>query len=215
MSITPEIDKWLIIAGYEYHCFISWAHTKNKDMTECARIMKQEIEQKLALSIPDPRVFLDESEIFGGADWERVLLRALCRSVSMVSLCAPIYYHPTHPWCGREWAAMLKLSQKRLPQEEFKAIIPLLLKRGELPNAVATIQFIDFSPLMLRGRNYYRTNDFKDKIQQIVDQIELIAQTIAVNQSMTDCGEFMLPFESAFSDYQARALGLPLRGNPV
>jgi hypothetical protein len=213
MPITPEIDNWLIISGYEYHCFISWAHTKNRDMTECAKIMKQEIEQKLALSIPNPRVFLDESEIFGGADWEQQLLRALCRSVSMVSLCAPIYYHPTHRWCGVEWAAMSALGQSRLPKEEFKTIIPLLLKRGETPNAVATIQHIDFSSVILRGRNYYRTNDFKNKVQQIIDRIEMIAQAIATNQSMTNCGDFKLPMESAFSDYQVKALGLPLRAD--
>jgi hypothetical protein len=212
MPITPAIDNWLLTAGYEYHCFISWAHTKNRVMTECARTMKHMIEDTLALSIPNPRVFLDEEEIPGGADWEAKLLRALCRSVSMVSICAPIYYHPSHRWCGLEWAAMERLSQRRLLTEEIYSIIPLLLRTGdELPSAVAKIQYIDFSRILVRGPNYYRTNDFREKVQKIVNQIEIIAQLTVRNGVAPDCASFELPTDSAFIDYELKALGLPFR----
>lgn len=212
MSITPRTDKWLINAGYEYHCFISWAHTQNNDMTECARVIKQEIEQKLALSFNTPRVFLDETEIQGGADWKKKLLRSLCRSVSMVSLCAPIYYHPSHKWCGFEWAAMAGLSKKRLPREDFKTIIPILIKQGELPNAVSSIQYIDFSPVVIRGRSYYRSNDFKNKIYQIAERIETIAKAMEKNNAVPNCDDFKQPPKSAFLDYEIKSLGLPFRG---
>lgn len=212
MPITPKTDQWLNIAGYEYHCFISWAHTQNKDMTDCARIIKREIEQRLALSFNNPRVFLDETEILGGADWKKKLLRSLCRSVAMVSLCAPIYYHPSHKWCGLEWAAMAGLSKKRLPKEDYNTIIPILIKQGELPGAVSAVQYIDFSPVVIRGRSYYQSMDFKNKIHQIVERIEAIAAAFEKNNSMPDCDDFKLPPKSAFHDYEIKSLGLPFRG---
>ena len=70
MPITPMLDNWLNDAGYRYHCFISWAHTKNKEMTDCARKLKDAIEENMALDIPNPKVFLDESDIEGGDEWQ-------------------------------------------------------------------------------------------------------------------------------------------------
>jgi len=213
MPITPGLEQWLVDAGYEYHCFISWAHTKNRDMTNCARRIKEAIEELLALDIPTPKVFLDEREITGGAVWRRRLERALCRSVAMVSICAPIYYHPSHGWCGLEWAAMDRLSQERLPNSDFKTIIPVLLRKQDpLPREVLEIQYIDFSPVIIRGRHYYRTQDFRKKINQIVDRIEQIAMTLAHNQCAADCDQFNLPSTPAFADYHARTQPFPFRG---
>src|SRR5262245_25005263 len=128
MPDTLNIEQWLEKAGYGYHCFISWPHAKNKDLKDCARNVKTLVEQTLALSIPKPRVFLDETEIPGGAEWQETLRRALCKSVAMVSICAPIYYHSSHKWCGLEWAAMDMLSQRRLVGEGVKAIIPIIVR---------------------------------------------------------------------------------------
>jgi len=61
MPITPGVEQWLQRAGYEYLCFISWAHTeKDPRMAKCARKVKMYIERELATDIPDPKVFLDE-----------------------------------------------------------------------------------------------------------------------------------------------------------
>lgn len=212
MPITPHVDKWLHEAGYEYHCFVSWPHTNNKDMTECAIKIKETIEAYLACSIPNPKVFLDESDIIGGAIWQKKLKNALCKSISMVAVCAPIYYHPSHKWCGQEWAAMNKLSKKRLPQIDFHTIIPLLLKKDNvLPIALSEIQYIDFSRVLLRGRNYYRTIDFRNKIWQIVGRIEQIACTIAQNQAIPDCAQFNFPNKSAFGDIEHPNQPFPFR----
>ena len=36
MPDTINVEQWLEEAGYEYHCFISWPHAKNKDLKDCA-----------------------------------------------------------------------------------------------------------------------------------------------------------------------------------
>lgn len=213
MALNSNLDSWLSNAGYTYHCFISWVHTNNPLMTECAIMIKKCIENHLALDIPKPRVFLDQSEIKGGAIWEQELTKALCRSIAMVSLCAPIYYHPDHRWCGLEWAAMENLSNERLSNVTFKSIIPVLIKKdNDLPDEVREIQFIDLSPVIVRGRYYFRSHDFQNKIKEIVERIELIAKAIAENQCIANCQEFVMPNNPAFINHITPDQDFPFRG---
>ncbi len=212
MEITPTLDKWLNDVGYEYHCFISWANIKDEEMSECARQFKKRIERQLKYDIPKPQVFLDQSEITGGTIWKRELEMALCKSISMVAICAPIYYHPFHNWCGIEWTAMERLSKVRLNNFDFKAIVPVLLKKSNsMPDVVAETQYIDVSRLILRGRNYYNTIEFQNKINEIVNHIAKVAHALKSNNAEPRCGNFNFPKTSVFSGYKETNQPFPFR----
>lgn len=212
MALTPQIEQWLQQAGYEYHCFISWPHTENKEITDCAKYIRDATANGLAMSVPSPKIFLDETSIIAGSDWPLSLRHALCRSIAMVAICAPIYYHPAHSWCGLEWAAMEMLSQNRLPTEPFKTIIPISVRTADtLPNAVSRIQCIDLSSVTIRGRRYYNTQEFKLKVEQIVANIECIATALMRHQAKPNCDAFSFPAASAFADYQPQVQPLPFR----
>jgi hypothetical protein len=211
MPITPEIEKWLEEAGYEYHCFISYPRIKNNELMECAERVKESIEADLALSIAAPRVFLDQGMTVG-TDWEMRLRRALCKSLSMVALCSPIYYHPAHKWCGLEWTAMLGLETQRLQGADFHAIIPLIVRDPKnLPESVSRIQFIDISRLTIAGRRYYNTQEFRKHIQEVTSRISQAALAIAGNRASTNCGQFQFPPTSVFDDYQPIIQSAPFR----
>ncbi|HEY6272509.1 MAG TPA: toll/interleukin-1 receptor domain-containing protein [Terriglobales bacterium] len=210
MGITYETDRWLRDT-YENHCFISWPHTQNPDITQCAQAVRKAIVGGLALSFHDPQVFLDESEITGGSAWEMQLRRALCKSMSMVAICSPMYYRPEHRWCGLEWAAMEHLSSTRLHGCDFKAIIPVLVRKSDpLPPIVSKIQYIDVSRVTLQGRRYFAYPEFRRKINDIVVRIEQIAEELWRGQRKADCDVFQFPTESAFSDYSDPAQRFPL-----
>ena len=212
MTLTPFIEHWLQEAGYEYHCFISWPHTENKEITDCARYIRDAIANELALSVPAPKVFLDETSILAGSEWSPSLRHALCKSIAMVAICAPIYYHPAHKMCGLEWAAMEMLGRRRLPNEELKAIIPIMVRNSNsLPNAMSRFQFIDLSGVTVRGRRYYTTQEFKEKVKRIIESIEKIAAALVENQSKPNCERFQFPSLSAFGDYQPQNQPLPFR----
>lgn len=213
MAITPGIEQWLKDAGYEYHCFISYPRIRNNDLVECAKRVQEAIENDLALSINNPSVFLDDS-IPGGTLWETKIVTALCRSLTMVALCAGIYYHPAHRWCGLEWAAMDGLGKSRLPGSEFRTIIPLIVREeSSTPEAVLKTQWIDISRLTLQGRRYYTTKEFRLRIREVVTQIERIAVAIASQQAKTDCQQFKFPSTSAFSDWLSVKQAAPFYGN--
>ncbi|MEW5959293.1 MAG: toll/interleukin-1 receptor domain-containing protein [Chloroflexota bacterium] len=211
MPIPPAVQARLAAAGFEYHCFISYAHTINQDMTGCAEHLQDAIRSELALSIPQPQVFRDTSNIKGGARWEQVLKEALCTSLAMVAVCAPIYFDPAHRWCGLEWAAMAGLAKKRLPGEDFGAIIPVMIQASDpLPQAVAEIQYIDFSKVRTVGHSYYDTPDYRRKVIEIVERIEQIALALDRHQAQADCANLEIPQQTAFLDYIAPSQPFPL-----
>lgn len=202
MVLTPEIDNWLLAAGYEYHCFISWPHTANDDITKCARKLKQEIESRLAAYVKRPKVFLDERILSPGDDWPETLKHALCRSLTMVAVCAPIYYHPDHKWCGLEWATMQLLSDARLHGVDFKAIIPIMVRKSDpLPTVFSTIQYSDFTGMTTRSHYYFLTTEFRSKAEQIVENIQRVAQTIREKGAEPNCDTFAYPTVSAFDGF--------------
>jgi hypothetical protein len=214
MAIPNDVVQWLQNAGYEHHCFISWPHVESNDVKDCARNVKRMIREYLSISVSRPEVFLDEDGIPGGAEWEETLRRKLCRSVTMVAICAPIYYDSSHKWCGLEWAAMDMLSTIRLAGEGFKAIIPLIIRIREdepLPEAVANLQYFDFSRIMTTGRGYYKTKECRENIRDIVNRIDDIAVTLANRQAQAACDKFQIPTESAFAGYQVRRQPAPFR----
>lgn len=209
MSIEQH-EQWLRDNGYEHQCFISYPRIKDPFMRDCAQRVREAIESDLSQLISNPNVFLDTSMI-GGTDWQRRLKSALCHSVTMVALCAPIYYHPDHQWCGLEWAAMDSLCEKRLPGENIRTIIPLLIRVSTpLPAPVSRVQHIDISQLMLT-RGYHTTNRFRSYIRQVVALIEEVVNAIVKNQATADCKDFVIPTAPAFVNWLPPAQPPPFR----
>jgi hypothetical protein len=131
--------------------------------------------------------------------------------MSMVAICAPIYYRPEHDWCGLEWAAMEQLSLCRLRGSEFRAIIPVIVRKSEpLPAAVAGVQYIDLSRVTLLGRRYFTFPEFRKKIQVIVGQIEQIAEELWRSDARANCDSFQFPTKSAFADYSIPPQRFPI-----
>jgi hypothetical protein len=204
------MDDWLRQAGYEYDCFISWPHTANADITKCARRLKQEIESRLAAHIDRPKVFLDEAVLAPGDDWPNTIKHALCRSLTMVAVCAPIYFGREHKWCGLEWATMQLLSDVRLVGLDFHAIIPVIIRKSmPLPAVFTRIQYTDFTGIATQSHYYFLTNEFRKKAQDIVEKILLVAEAIKKNRAEPNCDKLEFPTVSAFDGYVPAAPQFP------
>jgi hypothetical protein len=219
MSITPQVEQGLKELGYQYHCFVSYPRIRGADgsidsehpISQCALQLKDAIERGLSFSIPAPRVFVDV-RMGGGVDWDLTLKRALCESLVMVAVCASIYYHPSHKWCGMEWAWMDALGSRRLPNDELRTIVPLIIKvESSLPEAVLKPQYIDISRAWVQGKRYYSTNKFREHVGQIVAHIERVAEAITRRGSRTDCRAFDFPQESAFAGWEPAGQAFPFR----
>jgi hypothetical protein len=199
MAISPDTKRWLKQAGFRNYCFISYPHTGGTQMTEFAGRIRTAIEEELNNLITNPGgVYIDSKDIPPGADWPEDLRQNLCASVAMVAVLAPIYLEEEHEWCGREWAAMARLGQLRLPGTSIKPIIPVFFRKTELPPEAGARQAIDLSRVSLKGRRYYSTDEFRAAIQKIVHQIIEIATLIRHNECRAEVDSFELPSRSPF-----------------
>ena len=202
MPIHWRTGQWLKNEGYRHYAFISWPHTKSEYMTRFARRLKRELVEHLALQIEDPRVFLDDEDIPPGDYWRHGVRQALCESVAMVALCAPVYFNPSHDWCGLEWAAMANLGAQRLGPNGGTPIIPVVVSElSSSPSAFSEVQPIKVFDQRVRGRYYFESNDFREKVQEIVTRIEAFAERLSARGATPNCREFDFPKESAFLDY--------------
>jgi hypothetical protein len=222
MSIA-RLEQWLKDeGGYEYHCFVSYPRIKKPDGTiddrhpinECAQQVRDALIRHLGSSFNQPRVFLDTG-MGGGADWEKTLRGALCRSLVMVAICADIYYHPAHAWCGLEWAAMDALRARRIPDSDLRTIVPLMIKKVSdvslLPPAVRVPQWRDVSGGAV-SRRYYTTKAFQECILDVVAHIEKVAGLIAEGGVLSGCTKFDFPQTSAFADWRPAPAAFPFQG---
>jgi len=129
----------------------------------------------------------------------------------MVAVLAPIYLEEEHEWCGREWAAMARLGQVRLPNTTATSIIPVFFRKTELPPGAGARQPIDLSRISLKGRRYYSTEEFRTAILRIVQQVTEIATLMQQNQCRVLLDSFELPSDSPFK--KAVFQPPPLRNN--
>lgn len=198
-----------------YHSFVSWPHVANPEVRDCAERLRRHLQEFMAPYIAEPRVFLDTSTIRPGEAWERRLESALCRSLTMVAVCAPMYYHPDHRWCGREWAGMERLNINRLGDLESGCIVPVIFrKRGPFPPAVEKYQYIDISTQELQGPAFYRTQAFRGVVRSVVETVWTVAELLRDHDARSNCDDFTLPAESAFDNYAPPQQPSPFRRTP-
>jgi hypothetical protein len=199
MSLAQH-EQWLSNAGYKHLCFVSYPRIRNPFMRDCAIQVSQAIQGELDMRTGNPSVYLDTS-IEVGTDWAASLKRELCHSLTMVALCAPIYFHPAHKWCGLEWAAMDSLCDQRLSAEGVRTIIPLIIRVSEpLPPAVSKVQYIDISQLTLTS-TYHKNRKFRLHIEQVVNKIEKVASATVEHNAVVDCANFEVPAAPAFANW--------------
>jgi hypothetical protein len=197
MPISQEMRQWFNEAGFKHYCFISYPHGSEQIKDFASRIARA-IEEELGTHTSKPSVFFDSDDIPPGAEWPTSLRLGLCTSICMVAVLTPVYLEEEHDWCGREWAAMASLGNRRLPRNEFQPIIPVFCRKTELPRAAGARQPIDLSRVSLKGRRFYSTEEFRAAVLRIVDQIIQIGKLIHENKVRAEVHEFVMPERSEF-----------------
>ena len=211
---SRELEDWLKDAGYEHYCFISYPRVEGSAVMAVARAFANAIRTELKNFTEDwdKRVFIDE-DIAGGEAWEERLRLALCRSVVMVAVCAPIYYSKGHRWCGREYQGMLALKERRLPESPTGTIFPVIVRKNDpLPPPIASLEYRELDKEITLG-GIQRRRKFQDVIVEILNRVDSVATALRERNSVARCAgdEFTLPSQSAFEDWDVRPQAAPLR----
>lgn len=94
-------------------CFVSYRHT-NKDSQKYVQAFVKQFKKQLGLLLPNAPVFFDEEGLKVGDLYNEELAGELCRSACMVMFFLPLHFDINHPYCAKEYHAMLDLERQRL-----------------------------------------------------------------------------------------------------
>jgi hypothetical protein len=216
--IPPDLEKWLEDAGYEHYIFLSYPREPDADVMKVALAIATAVRQRLSdYTIVNNcrRVFVDEHCLPKGDFWEPRIKHALCRSVVLVAVCAPIYYRQEHHWCGREYKAMQTLTSLR----KGGAVFPLIVRKFRdypLPAAVSAVQYVDLVREANTYANFTRRARFQKAVDEILELVVSVATALRAKEAIADplSYGFEFPQNSAFDDYNGPAEPVPLRPRP-
>ena len=217
---------------FQYSCFISYRHGEGELLTRFIEELKKSLKSSLEPYLTEG-IFIDD-RLSAGYRYNEALARAICQSVCMIVVYAPIYERSSY--CLREFTAMQLLEEERFKalEEQLKAkalegafppefglIIPILLrgKAEELPPRIrGHIHFCDFSKFTTASVEMTRHQEFVDKIEQIARYIYDVYESFqrAGWDPCSQCTSFRLPDEQKVQPWRTPVpAAFPLReGTP-
>ncbi|MBC8355026.1 MAG: hypothetical protein H8E66_23860 [Planctomycetes bacterium] len=176
--------------SFEYSCFLSHRHVQpyGELFSSFYRALYLSISARMEAYLPLPP-FWDEKRIAGEYDSEEVISEAVCKSICMVPVYTPGYFHADRPLCSREYFAMVDIEEHRKEVLEDGSIlrnqgliIPIQF-RGELPdfvwNQVQSLDFTSFGGTAKRLRNEHDAmhvieTEFAGKIERLCDTVSTL-----------------------------------------
>lgn len=194
--------KRVEIMTFKHACFISYPHSKSERPTEMEQFvheLKELLENQFAPFL-DEDVVIDKELLAGGDRFNETLPQAICKSLCMVVVYAPIYEKRT--FCLQEYRAMedleikrLKLAEKSKPGE-CGMIIPIIYRgaKDDLPADIKNnIHYLDFSEYTLASPKIGKNREYVAHIRRLAEKIHKLHRLFENLEPCKDCDEFALP----------------------
>lgn len=160
-------------------CFISYRHGQYELMKEFIIDFCAALRSELEPMLHRGGIYLDHDRLKGGDFYNRELARNLFESATMIMVYTPTYFDTEHPYCAREYWAMLALERDRLRNLSLNGcpdhglIIPIVLRGSRyLPDEIkGRRQYHNFEGFQLGGRRLSRHPRFAPVIREIAAYI--------------------------------------------
>jgi len=191
-------------------CFISYRHSLSEDAQKVVDEFEKALKGQVNMYWPSASVYRDTTRLAGGDFFTPELAKQLCWSSCMILLYNPGYFDLEHPYCAREYRAMLQLEEQRLDQvpalrnENKSLIIPVVI-RGEddMPNELKQERlYFSLEKTMLYARDL-RTRRCLPTIKEIAKAIHQRYKRLrsVVNDMVDQCDSFQFPNEDEINDW--------------
>jgi hypothetical protein len=213
-----QLEQRLRARRFRYWCFIGWA-AGSSELIKFVHNLHDSLHNEFADLFEFRDIFLDRTELRIGDDWGRKLGETLSQSVCLVSVCTPLYFASSHPYCGREWAGMEELSDRRFGEAGPPSILPVVFRAHEqMPQRCRRLQYGDFSRIALQRRDAHNAPEFRMLVQEIVKTSIDIGKKLATLPSATlapplGSPPYSLPSRSAFAAMPPSRPRLPFQKN--
>lgn len=192
-------------------CFISYRHGQYELMKEFTTDFCAALRSELEPMLHRGGVYLDHDRLQGGDLYNHQLAKNLYESATMIMVYTPTYFDAEHPYCAREYTAMVALEQHRLSRlrgtgrGDHGLIIPIVLRGARyLPEEIKKRrQYHDFEGFQLGSRRLSRHPRFAPVIREIAAYIcDRYQELRELPDEMFQGGEqFSLPDESEIAPF--------------
>lgn len=198
-----------------YAFFVSYRHTGNCEADKFICAFVRHLKAQVALYLPSIPVFFDVERMGAGDDLSK-LARSLCRSAAMVLIYDPLYFDVNHPYCAREFQAMLTLEHGRSDRVggQDGAIIPVIFREGNcLPEEIKNCGIhTNFDHIV--AVNQFNNSQCQERIKKIAKKIyqryEVLHNAGIFSSDNCACGqfEFLPEYDADFSQWLQRVATL-------
>jgi hypothetical protein len=183
---------------FEHACFVSYRHhPQSKPYGQFIEIFCAEVSGELDMLLAE-KLYIDSERLHGGEFFKPKIAEALCKSICMIVVFTPTYFHPKSTFCAREYFAMEQLERKRLARLEKQRgvglILPVVL-RGveELPEGIRERHYYDCQDISGRHLTKRLSNTAQQIAKVIYERAKLLAPI--ADELTCDCNLFEFPSE--------------------
>lgn len=178
---------------FRHSCFISYRHAQHQLMRRFVQDFHEALASELEALVELP-LYRDAERLQGGDFFNPALSRGLCESVCMIMVFTPTYFSHDHSYCAREFAAMTRLEQQRLPARPEQGLIIPVSVRGfdQVPDEIkSTRQVYKFDHFTMSGPKLIRDKKFDIEISRIANYVA--ARCKDLRALSIDCDGFAIP----------------------
>lgn len=200
-------------------CFISYPHVEEDGENFFSAFVEEltaALRTRLRMLKADADVSLDVKRLEPGFKFNETISKDICRAACMVVVYVPAYEESLY--CLREFEAMARLEQKRLPVLGANAvdqgmIIPVIFRgeHAELPPRIKDVySYIDLSKVTPGTRAFSRQKN-SQKLDQIAKRVVALYKAMQPKepQVWSGCDTFNLPHENEIQPWREAPLQEP------
>lgn len=216
---------------FEYACFISYRYAQGALIKEFIDELALALKNRLGILGFEKKVFVDRERLKHSHSVNPGLADAICRSVCMIVVYNNNYFDKNHPFCAKEYCAMVELEKERLGAKNYpkkiNLIIPIVLRHPEnIPAEIINRNPCDFSKIYTDPEEHYRILNRKKKMRNqsyleiaypkeieeiaaiIVDVYNLL--TLQNEEMCSNCEQFDFPNEAVVSKFLEKTAYRPV-----
>jgi len=188
--------------AFQYGCFISFRHLDK--LEPFVRQLSKDIKNELDLYGNQLDVFLDENRIKPGDHFNMLIPQALCRSVVLVVIYVPAYFHADKPYCTKEFVAFVEHEKRRLLEIQQKKpdadvssihqVIPIIMRKDasrplpeELVKDRNRIDWSDNMAALANPSKFSKSTKYQEDVRMICEKIWKVYESASNLQTLVDC----------------------------
>ena len=193
--------------AFKWSCFISYRVGKGALASGIVKDFYEKLPNEVELQ-SEGGIYLSQAELNPGNVLDPTLADELCQSACMIVLFTGAYFSTKHPYCTREYLAMLDLETRRLAKlgvsvsKKNGLIVPVVLRNlDQMPAEMKKRMWSDLQEFQEEESGLARPKSYFEEIRKLGSYVAARYRELSALPDEGLCNGFQLPDEDAARNY--------------